>query len=401
MGNFCLPFGSKVESDDDKKQQANYTSSKEYISKKREQRRLLIAEFRSTEETYLDGLNQLNSEWIEPLGDLPYIKKHYQNLWSNIVAIRMLHGTILPMLQQNDNVGKVILQHADYFKVYVEFISQYPSILQTLDEAQKKNKAVRKFFEQKADEGLSVSTLLITPIQRIPRYSLLLKELVKVGGQLGKHMNKKQHASEMEAQQKIDEIAHHLNESKRAIENSTLFLKVSHRIRGRGTSLWSPTRRYIDEMKFKVQTGGIFGRNKANTLFLFSDIAVLVNESNKFKKEYPLVCLRNVESIVSPKYGHGIFIRELTYEGDTASTITLWTEDYITAQKWVEKIKSARDEQIAQQGTNDSLKQLPHFYDKEEVKNQSSHYHDSANISISTDTHFSVKRDDNQGATEM
>jgi len=385
MGSICFPFGSSSESTEDE--------NKQYIRKKQEQRRRLIGELRKTEETYLDGLNQLNSEWIEPLGDIPFIKKNYQSLWSNIEAIRMLHGTILPLLLQNESAGEVILQHADYFKVYVEFISQYPSILQTLDEAQKKNKKVRKFFEEKEQLGLSVSTLLITPIQRIPRYSLLLKELVKVGNQLGMHMNKNEHASEIQALQKIDEIAQHLNECKRAIENSTLFLKVSHRIRGRGTSLWSPARRYLDEMKFKVHSGGLFRRNKVNTLFLFSDIAVLVNEGSKFKKEYPLVCLRNVEVIVSDKHGYGIFIRELTDNGETASTITLWTEDEITASKWVQKISAARDKQIALQATTTSIKKLPTFYDQKD-QTLISNYRGDANVDISMDTHFSIKVDD-------
>jgi len=313
-------------------------------AKKWDRRRQLLDELCSTEETYLDGLNQLNSEWVEPLGDMPFIQKNCHNLWFHIKAIRELHSKMLPLLQKNESLGKVILEHAGWFKAYGEFISQYPSMLQTLDEAQKRSKDVRKFFEQNKQRGVTVSTLLITPIQRIPLYSSLLKELVELGNQLGRFMKENEHADEIQAQQKIDEITQHLNERKRAIDESTSFFEVSCRIRGRETSLWSPSRIYLDEVE--VQSVTRFGRNKVNTLFLFSDIAVLVDEGSKFKKEYPLV---RVEFLLSPKDGRGISIRKLTDSGEPGSTITFLTKDEITASKWMEKFSAAREKQIAKQ----------------------------------------------------
>jgi len=312
-------------------------------AKKWDRRRQLLDELCSTEETYLDGLNQLNSEWVEPLGDMPFIQKNCHNLWFHIKAIRELHSKMLPLLQKNESLGKVILEHAGWFKAYGEFISQYPSMLQTLDEAQKRSKDVRKFFEQNKQRGVTVSTLLITPIQRIPLYSSLLKELVELGNQLGRFMKENEHADEIQAQQKIDEIAQHLNERKRAIDESTSFFEVSRRIRGR--SLWSPSRIYLDELEVHSVTR--FGRNKVNTLFLFSDIAVLVDEGSKFKKEYPLV---GFEFLLSPKHDRGISIRKLTDRGASASTITFLTKDEITASKFMEKISAAREKQIAHQG---------------------------------------------------
>jgi len=103
---------------------------------------------------------------------------------------------------------------------------------------------------------------------------------------------------------------------------------------------------------------------RSTPFFLFSDVAILVNEGSKFKKEYPLVCLRNIERVVSPKHGHGISFRELTDSGETADTITLWTDDKKMASEWVAKILTARNKQIVLQGTG-SIKKLPTFYEQD------------------------------------
>jgi len=320
-------------------------------AKKWNRRRRLLDELCSTEKTYLDGLNQLNSDWIEPLDNMPFIHENYPNLWYHIKAIRELHSKMLPLLlEQNEDAGKVILEHAGWFKVYVEFISQYPTILETLDEAQRRSKDVRKFFEKK--RGVNISTLLITPIQRIPRYSSLLKELVEVGNQLGKFMKENKHAYEIQAQQKIDEVTQHLNERKKRIDESTSFFNVSPRIRGSKKKLWSHSRTYLDELEVHSVTR--FGRNKVNTLFLFSDIAVLVDEGSKCKKEYPLV---DLEVLVSPTDGRGmISIRDLT---DNGEPITVLTKDAKTASEWVEKISVARQKQIAEESRQLSMVNYP------------------------------------------
>jgi len=320
-------------------------------AKKWNRRRRLLDELCSTEKTYLDGLNQLNSDWIEPLDNMPFIHENYPNLWYHIKAIRELHSKMLPLLlEQNEDAGKVILEHAGWFKVYVEFISQYPTILETLDEAQKRSKDVRKFFEKK--RGVNISTLLITPIQRIPRYSSLLKELVEVGNQLGKFMKENKHAYEIQAQQKIDEITQHLNKRKKSIDESTSFFNVSPRIRGSKKKLWSPSRIYLDELEVHSVTR--FGRKQVNTLFLFSDIAVLVDEGSKCKKEYPLV---DLEVLVSPTDGRGmISIRDLT---DNGEPITVLTKDAKTASEWVEKISVARQKQIAEESRQLSMVNYP------------------------------------------
>jgi len=363
MGNFCTPSQGNDKFCDDQGQRI-VGDKKEFIKRKREKRRRLIAEFSKTEETYLIGLKRLKSEWIEPLGKIPYIRNNYKSLWSNIDAILMLHSTILPELSEEpDKAGSVIFKHADWFKVYVQFITQYPNILQSLDEAQKKNKAVRKFFEKKNSAGLSVSSLLITPIQRIPRYSLLLKELVEVGNQLGSQGDKVEHESEIQAKLKIDEIAAHLNESKRAIENSTKFLEVSNRVRGRGNSLWKPSRRYIDEHEFIMFNRGMFGIRKGYTLFLFSDCLILVNQFGKFKREFSLKYLQKVE-VVNSENKHGIFLEEVNDKGESKPIATLWTSDVETAEEWAKKIVQARDEVTSMYKVTSgymALQQIPAF----------------------------------------
>jgi hypothetical protein len=91
-----------------------------------------------------------------------------------------------------------------------------------------------------ASEGLDIMSLLITPVQRVPRYLLLLRELLRFTP--AEHA----HRSSLErAIKKIGAIATHINEMQRAFENGSTLLEMQHQITGMTDelNLFQPHRR--------------------------------------------------------------------------------------------------------------------------------------------------------------
>jgi len=64
-----------------------------------------------------------------------------------------------------------------FFKVYREYYTNYEAGIELLTKLSKKKdvQAYLKYCEEEVSQGHKVAFLLVTPVQRIPRYSLLLK----------------------------------------------------------------------------------------------------------------------------------------------------------------------------------------------------------------------------------
>eukprot|EP00750_Incisomonas_marina_P012182 INCI16632.2.p1 GENE.INCI16632.2~~INCI16632.2.p1 ORF type:complete len:741 (-),score=152.52 INCI16632.2:1865-4087(-) len=80
------------------------------------------------------------------------------------------------------SLGRVFLDFAAFFKSYSVYSTNYAGAQLMLDQMVKSRNAFRDFllYEAKHQEGgMSLQNLLIAPVQRIPRYALLLDELLK------------------------------------------------------------------------------------------------------------------------------------------------------------------------------------------------------------------------------
>jgi len=121
---------------------------------------------------------------------------------------------------------------------------------------------------------------LILPVQRIPRYELLLREYVK---------NTPEGHPEREvllsAFAKIQKIAQHINESKRRVENMSKVLAIQNKIEGNmDVPLLAPHRRLIKEGNVDVQRTGLLGHTyRKRIIFLFNDSFLTTADDYSFK----------------------------------------------------------------------------------------------------------------------
>ncbi len=82
-------------------------------------------------------------------------------------------------------IGDVFLKLTPFLKLYTEYSNNYDRSIEFVKQATRKSLAFQEYLEQKrqidqnVDLAPPLEALLITPIQRIPRYNLLLKDLIK------------------------------------------------------------------------------------------------------------------------------------------------------------------------------------------------------------------------------
>jgi RhoGEF domain/Phorbol esters/diacylglycerol binding domain (C1 domain) len=209
-------------------------------------------ELLTTEESYVAGLNTFIREYLPPLRDVGIPSsdmKEMARVFSMMETLASLHGTMLDQLRQRmanwQGLGDVIGGLVPFMKLYVEFVTNYSGALEDFKQFRRNRKfmrVIKHLAASRAGGGVSeqaefnkFGSLLVTPIQRIPRYTLLLKDLLGSTPSDGDYAN--DYASIEEAYNKVTELAEYINEQKRREESSRRLNRVTQGLRGDLSSL--------------------------------------------------------------------------------------------------------------------------------------------------------------------
>ncbi|XP_065198095.1 proto-oncogene vav-like [Sycon ciliatum] len=180
----------------------------------------IVAELVETEKSYVDVLNILSEHYINPLTNL-LDEKSRDVIFINLPELREVHTGFLTMLEAQVESGaqlisKCFLKHADDFVNYgtycaglppsqtkVQELMDRPDMAKTLDACKKASK-----------QRFNLKELLSVPMQRVLKYPLLLRELIKQGGKCGYG----DISGLEEASDALKDVAKSVNEIKRDIE---------------------------------------------------------------------------------------------------------------------------------------------------------------------------------------
>ena len=100
------------------------------------------------------------------------------NYDSNLVStfffiFRQVNKELLTAMEQStDQIGKVFLELAPYLKFYSTYANDFESAIKLIEEWKEKHKGVRTLVanaETRPEVQKKLNSLLITPIQRVPR----------------------------------------------------------------------------------------------------------------------------------------------------------------------------------------------------------------------------------------
>lgn len=274
------------------------------LTKSQQKRRHIAQELLMTEDTYVKGLRGLVTAYVRPLQELVGTEREVltmsqiRTIFSEIEAILLMHDTqLLPQLKQKVNPDNWTQQQtigdlfgktfASLLKMYTFYANNYMQALTLYGELSRECEPFIKFAQEVQAEGAvtgSVEGYLITPIQRIPRYVMLLHELKKAT--LPAHPDTPLLSL---AVQSIEEVANHVNEQKRDAENRAQVAVISRRLISSTMvrkalqlpadfELVQPDRQLIkngnlDDVRGTWLSSGN-GELKKRTFFLFNDLFI-------------------------------------------------------------------------------------------------------------------------------
>jgi hypothetical protein len=259
-------------------------------------RERVIKELFTTELSYCKSLQQVVKTAI-PLIPIhkPFKPEQQAQIFGNIEFVYAVNATFLGKLHHalsdwddaTSCVGDVMLGAIKFFKPYGQYLAEYSSALKLLEELELKKKAVAVYTAACQEEcgGLTLTSLLITPVQRIPRYILLLQEAIKFTPE--DHPDRKNLTDALVA---VKKYADDMNKTVKLSENKKEFTRLAGMIEGLGAIktplLWS------DE-KVRVQ----WDSELYTWMILFSDRVVFVRDS-KIAQEVLLhtIWVRNITS---------------------------------------------------------------------------------------------------------
>lgn len=146
----------------------------------------ILAEIISTEDTYIKCLLYIQNFWEAKMRERKLMpEESLQMIFKDIYAIIAAQTFFFNKIRElgsdySVTIAEPFLEFSPIFKASQLYVSDYPMINEILMEYSKKTRFVSKMNKlTQESEGGDLNSYLITPVQRLPRYTLFLRDLLK------------------------------------------------------------------------------------------------------------------------------------------------------------------------------------------------------------------------------
>lgn len=293
-----------------------------------------LQELVSSERSYVNALDVLVNKFARPLKTSDKNGCTAQQsalMFSNVEILYSFHKKFVVELEasvEKERVGEIFLKYADFFKMYTQYLNSYEKSMGEINKCSG-NKAFRSFIDSVRKDPavkLDLMSYLIMPVQRIPRYELLIRELIKsIESEIqeakkeeeernsgippflrqlsaGKLSSASSHPSLnpfagleaevltlQQALEKVKEVAEFVNDCKRRMENMSRVLAIQNKIQSdMPMKLLAPHRRLVREGIMEVVRVNRFVSAvksvRKRICFLFNDSILLLSETHHLKQ---------------------------------------------------------------------------------------------------------------------
>jgi hypothetical protein len=224
-----------------------------------------------------------------------YIKEtEIEVLFINIEEIIVSHSLFLAKLHQGldnfpiTNIGTIFYNQIPSFFIYINFCNKFNEALDKIKELRASSKEIDYFLEQQRSHvpGFHpLQSLFIQPVQRLPRYSLLLKQFLKFTSE--DHVDYEKFVL---SNKKLDKILETVNEKKRRYEMNHIMTRIKQ-LTPEIPNLFLDESKYVCEEIGSVtftkivhgpQSSIVPPEEKQCLLFLFTDL-LLIFEQTKMR----------------------------------------------------------------------------------------------------------------------
>uniref|UniRef100_W5MGW4 Rho guanine nucleotide exchange factor 17 n=1 Tax=Lepisosteus oculatus TaxID=7918 RepID=W5MGW4_LEPOC len=247
-----------------------------------------------TEQSYVESLRTLIQGYMKPLKQpensficdpslvdemfyqIPEILEHHEQFLEQVLlCVQDWHD--------KQKVGSLLIESFSkdiLVNIYSAYIDNFLNAKDAVRIAKEAKPAFLKFLEQctrENKEKQALSDLMIKPVQRIPRYELLVKDLLKHTPE-----DHPDHPFLLDAQKNIKRLAERINKGRRSAEEAEKETRVLQEVEAHiegVENLLNPQRKFLrQEMVVEVKT---VGGKKDRSLFLFSDLLICTTLKRK------------------------------------------------------------------------------------------------------------------------
>lgn len=239
-----------------------------------------ITEIIQTERDYVESIILMREVFITPLQQSSLVDpRDLQLIFSNVEILLNINTQLLDDLStvsgDSDRLklAQIFLSIADFLKAYKSYALNQTNALQTLDKIKKTEKIKAYLDTLETDprlKGVQLTGFLIKPVQRVTKYPLLLRELIRYTEENDENYNVL-----IEAHKKLTEIVDYINEAHKNHEHMARLLDLQSEIEG-VVNLVIPSRKLMKE-------GILTYKKSPHTIFLFSDL-LLICTQNKLNR---------------------------------------------------------------------------------------------------------------------
>lgn len=330
-------------------------------------RNKIINEIVQTERDYIDDLELMITVFYKPLlGKGIITMQQQQTIFSNITVIYDISLHILEMLENSildvdhPRLAPCFTELASFRKMYSDYCNNQRQSTELVRSLEKKSSPFRQLLEEALQnprlQGLSFLSYIIKPVQRICKYPLLLKELIR------REPDPEDNIQLTEALRLIEEVVIDINETKRAAENIAKISQIQKNVKG--TELMQPGRIFVREDTFQETARSIKDPTKQENIkvyyCIFNDVLLraerkkqskfgTLGKTNKTKEKLAMAELIPVYSISIRSLEDGAHLKNciaIEYRGKKTYIVSANSKE--EKDHWMEDIKT----QINQYSTN-------------------------------------------------
>ncbi|CAH1964987.1 unnamed protein product [Acanthoscelides obtectus] len=246
----------------------------------------VVIELYENEKSYVDSLEILVRKYLEPLkapenasllepavvdeifAEIPFLLNQHQEFCNDLKK----------RLDQWDTKKKVgdlfleIFSKPEVVEGYLKYVNSWKRSREILKTTQQQKSAFTKFLEHTARQHagkLALDSLLIKPIQKFPKYELLLQRLIKHTDESHPDYNLL-----LDAEQKIHDLLVKINCSEKESEGLDQLKEIEGLVDGL-LDLVSPERQYLRHDGVTISYCS--GPRKERAIFLFSDLLLITS----------------------------------------------------------------------------------------------------------------------------
>lgn len=222
-------------------------SDRNDLDKRHSLRLRAMEEILTSEKSYLSQLEVLMNFFVIPLKEKVIISEQtHTSLFGQIEMIYNLNGELLKELEEDlENVANAFLKLAPFFKLYSVYAFDYKNAILILQDLSNKNPAFRKFLqdtETRPEVQRKLNSLMIVPIQRVPRYLLLLRQVVMYTSPADPEYKLLQASINQ-----VESTVSHINSVIEDQEVTQMLLNLQNSLLNRTPNIVKPSRKIITE----------------------------------------------------------------------------------------------------------------------------------------------------------